>query len=87
MSKVRVFENPDGSVRVLRPNLNSITDSRDDLDKETLKDITLSGLPYKDVDAASLPGDRANRNKWRMRGNSVEVDHAIPDRPDTPRRP
>ncbi len=84
--KVRVFQNPDGSVRILRINPKHVTDSTADLDKEMAKNNTMR-LPYKDIDEHAIPSDRTLRHKFRLNGNRVEVDHAVPDRPDTPSRP
>ena len=64
---VRVFNNSDGTVRILRlnpknyPNLTAL-----DFALETAKDETLKDLPWADVDENDIPLDRSKRNKWRQ---------------------
>lgn len=74
----RVFQNPDGSVRILRlnPRMPHVT-----LGDEAAKDKTLEGLPFVDIDESAIPTDRSERHKWRVQGGSVVVDKAAPERP------
>lgn len=77
--KVRVFQNSDGSVRILclnprRPEGN--------LDKETEKDTSLAGLPFVDVEQESLPPTHARRHAWRIFNGQVVDDTSVPDRVD-----
>lgn len=82
--KVRVYQNPDGSVQITVPNLKRIGDTPADFDLETLKNPELIGLPFKDVEFASLPKNRSLRYKFRMRNGRVEIDHAVPDQARRP---
>lgn len=85
MAIVRVFENPDGSVRVMRLNerhrLVGETDAQF-FGRETAKQPELTGLPFVDMDSADLPPNRADRYKWRLQGGRVRVDMTVPDPPD-----
>jgi hypothetical protein len=40
------------------------------------------GLPFVDVDEATLPTDRSKRHAWRVRNGKVEVNPAVPAPPD-----
>jgi len=81
MAKVRVFTNPDGSVRILHLN-QRIANTTANLDRETAKDPSLVRLPHIDIEENAVSRDRANRHKWRIRGNAVIPDNTIPDLPD-----
>jgi hypothetical protein len=80
----RVFQNPDGSVRVMRLNekhrLLAETDAQF-FARETAKQPELAALPFTDTDAADLPVSRAQRDKWRVTGGRVRVDTTVPDKP------
>ena len=91
MARCRVFVNPDGSVRVMRPNLkywDSTECSEEEFckricDRDASRDVTLSGLAFYDVDDSTIPTDRSKRHAWRWADNpGVYVDEAVPDRPD-----
>ena len=93
MVRYRVFKNPDGSVRILIPNMRRWNPMREAAevyaqrvcDEDMQKGASLLGLPFMDVDAAELPTSRSTRHKWRMRERMgrqvVEVDLTIPDPP------
>jgi len=76
-AEVRVFQNLDGSVRILRlnPRLSGAT-----LATETAKDSSLAALPFVDVNDATLPIDRTKRDKWRLLGQKVIIDPTVPDK-------
>jgi hypothetical protein len=86
MAKVRVFQNADGSVRILSVNdrhrLAGETDAQY-FARETVKAESvqpgLSTLPSTDMDASSLPASPRDQHKWRVVGNRVVVDLAVPD--------
>lgn len=90
----RVFVNPDGSLRIMRPNMRywDSTECTDGnfcarvLDEDTAKDASLFGLSFYDVDISSLPTDRTKRHAWRWADNpGVYVDEAVHD-PEDPRK-
>ena len=87
MAICRVFQNSDGSVRILRLNPRR---SEFTLDGETAKDRSLLGLPFQDVEEADIPANRVNRDKWRLQqvGNKFvcRLDNTVPDKPH-PRQP
>ena len=65
----RVFQLPDGTLRILRPNRKRTVK----LDAEIRS--SLEGLPFVDIDDNDLPTDRSNRAKWRLvEGKIVIVD-------------
>jgi len=87
----RVFINPDGSLRIMRPNMrrwDTEVCSEEEfcvrvLDSDMHKDSSLLGLTYKDVDEKSIPLDRSRRHAWRWADNpGVFVDNTVPDPPD-----
>jgi len=87
----RVFINPDGSLRVMHPNMkywDADKCSQEEfcqnvLDTDTSKDPSLAGLQYRDVDVATLPKERSKRHAWRWADNpGVYVDETVPDPPD-----
>ena len=91
MALCRVFINPDGSLRIMHPNIRRWNPSecsegefcRKLMDASMTKDPTLAGLPYYDVDASSIPADRSKRHAWRWADNpGVYVDETVPDPPD-----
>ena len=80
--KARVFENPDGSVRIMRLNEKMrLKDESDDVFAarmfpiEQTKDISLSNLAFSDVDIASLPPGHVGRKDWKrkMIGGTMRV--------------
>jgi len=77
--KRRVFQNPDGTVRIMVPNPKRMTDSKEDFDVVTARDPTLDGLPFQDIDGADIPTDRGLRYKWRLNQGKVKVDPSVPD--------
>lgn len=80
--KVRVFYNPDGSVRIqgmFDPQENT---AHYDRSLETNQIPDLQGLPYEDIEISKLPlGSNKkdeNRDKWRgAKGQGVRIDHSI----------
>ena len=98
MARCRIFTNPDGSVRIMRPNLRRYDPKRETLsaytqrilDQDSQKDTSVAELAFVDLDDSQLPADRSNRHKWRLKKvagqDRVEVDLAAPDPPD-PRQP
>ena len=92
MPMCRVFQNVDGSVRLMHPNKRLQLLGETDADftarvcsADRDKDPSLAGLPSFDVNTAALPtrnevdaqGDsRSVRNAWRRAGNAVVVDVA-----------
>ena len=80
--KARVFENSDGSVRIMR--LNEKMRLPGELDEafaarmfpiEQSKDVSLSNLAFSDVDIASLPPGHVDRKDWKrkMIGGTMRV--------------
>lgn len=95
--KFRVFQNPDGSVRINRPNPRLRNDGETDdefiarIGADTvMKDPSLAGLPFQDVDEADIPADRTDRHKWRLQQLGQKFvcwpDNTVPDRPH-PKQP
>jgi hypothetical protein len=84
MPTVRVFQNPDGSVRIMRLNekhrLPAETDDQF-FARETAKQPELGSLVFTDMDDVDLPASRAQRDKWRVAGRRVVVNPAVPDKP------
>ena len=82
MALCRVFQNPDGTVRVMRlnPRRPEFT-----LDSETARNPAMADLPFEDIDDADMPNARADRDKWRIKtlGNKkiLAVDNSVPDKP------
>ena len=83
MMKVRVYKNPDGSVRVLHPNpkLRLPGESDDSLISRIATQVekgdpSLAGLSFIDVDRNTLPV-RQERDKWRLNGQRVIVDPTV----------
>jgi hypothetical protein len=87
-----IWTMPDGSIQVTRiiqevldrekhPN-ETVTEAvirlglRDQARTPSLAGGSLSVLP-----SAALPANRADRHKWRLMGNQVRVDPAVPDPP------
>jgi len=90
MHMCRVFRNPDGTLRIMHPNLrywNKDSESLEECckricDKDTFKDSELAELPFVDVEITSLPTDRSRRHAWRWADNpGVYVDETVPDPP------
>lgn len=84
MPKVRIFENPDGSVRVVHLNPKRRLENESDADFEARifartveADPTLDGLPFSDIEVAALPTDRSKRYAWKRQGNAVIVDPSV----------
>ena len=81
--KCRVFENPDGSVRIMRLNekMRLIGESDDAFAArmfpvELAKDASLSGLAHSDVDDVDLPPGHTDRKNWKrvMRAGKMRVE-------------
>ena len=81
--KVRVFENPDGSVRIMRLNEKMRLDG--ELDEafaarmfpiEQEKDVSLSGLVSSDIDEIDIPASRVDRKNFKriMRARKMRVE-------------
>lgn len=86
---VRVFQNPDGSVRVMYLNDRHRRKGETIAQffaRETAKQPELAGLSFVDVDKDGLPATRALRHKWRVRDGRVIEDSTVPDRPH-PKQP
>ena len=86
--KFRVFQDVDGSVRIVHPNPRYRLDGESDDafierigQKTVLGDPSLAGLPFVDVDEATLPNDHSKREKWRGQGEKIVVGNSIPDKP------
>ena len=72
--KARVFENIDGSVRIMRLNekMRLVGESDDAFAVrmfpiEQAKDVSLSGLASSDVEMIDIPTSRADRKSWKRR--------------------
>ena len=72
--KVRVFENPDGSVRVMRLNEKMRLPGESDdafaarmFPIELAKDVSLVSLASSDVDEVDIPASRADRKNFKRR--------------------
>ena len=90
MSLVRVFENPDGHLRVLMisPNQRNANETEAETLERVAADVTandpsLAGLPYHDMENTDLPprlqvdahgDDYECRNAWRRNGTAVLID-------------
>ena len=77
---VRVFNREDGGVSILKPNerlrLKGETDNAfiERIAAGPMKnDPGLAKLKYIDVEEASLPSDRTDRNSWRLEGKKIVV--------------
>ncbi len=84
-----IFTTPDGSVRINHPvpALRQADESAEAFGARMAadaqaKDPSLAGLPWIIADSDALPRDRQRRHAWRLRGQRVEDDPAIADRPD-----
>lgn len=92
MSRCRVFQLPDGSLRIVHPNPRLRADKESDAvflariaDETVLRDASLANLPFQDVDCAALPADRAFRHQWRLSGGTVIIDPTV-NRPPHPKQ-
>lgn len=79
MSLCRVFERPDGSLAIHHPDPTSRLETESEaewLTRAFARHLEASpefdGLPYIDVDPATLP-DRETRARWRLGGGAVVV--------------
>ncbi len=81
MPTCRVFQNLDGTIRVMRLNerhrLLGETDASF-FTRETAKQPGLFALPFIDVDASTTPTDRGRRYAWRVSAGAVIVDLTVP---------
>lgn len=75
----RVFERLDGTLAIHHPDLLGRMDGESEVDwlthvfaRAVEAQPELDGLPFVDVDPATLP-DRATRDRWRVRGGVVVV--------------
>lgn len=94
MAKVRIFENPDGSVRITSPSPKRLAKlmtengiSEDSayqliIQKAVVDDPSLAGLPFVDADASEIPANRGERHKWRIKASKFEVDKTVPNKID-----
>jgi hypothetical protein len=80
---VRVYYKPDGSVVVIHPAPKARRkgeSNQDFLDRVATKaaySAGLEGLPYDDVDPATLP-DRKDRDKWRgSKAQGLRIDPSV----------
>ena len=86
--KVRVFENPDGTLRIVHPNPK---EQRGEETEEAFYgrvfgqvingDASLQGLPYFDMEKTLLPANRAKRYAWRTQNKQIVEDSAVPEPP------
>lgn len=67
MTKIIIYPNSDGGVSIITPNPNCLLS----LEQIAKKDVP-AGVPYKIVDAESIPSDRTFRAAW-------EADFTNPD--------
>jgi hypothetical protein len=84
MPTVRVFQNPDGTVRIMRLNERRRRPGETDSQffaRETAKQPELAGLSFTDVDDTTLPTSRGKRHAWRVMAGRVQEDAAVPDKP------
>jgi hypothetical protein len=80
MTLCRVFAKEDGKVAVYHPNPALQQAGEDEAAflermgaEATVKDPSLAGLAYADLDTSELPRDRAERDAWRLEGGKVVV--------------
>ena len=75
MTKVRVLENPDGSIRVMHPNWSR--KRPDETDEEFLNKGAAKSkygrLPHMDIEKDELPKDRKDRNDWQLDRNNKTI--------------
>ena len=78
--RCRVYEMPDGTVRVVHPALKSRHPEEPEADwyarvmaRTEQANPDLAGRPFADVDSADLPADRTQRARWRLQGGRVRV--------------
>ena len=76
---VRIFEQPDGKVSVMRPNPRLRLEGESEqafvnrMGKKLVgDDPTLARLVVVDMDDKTLPQDRSSRNLWRLKDGKVE---------------
>ena len=84
MPKCRVFQNPDGNVRLMHLNERYRRANETDeefLARETAKQPELAGLLFADVDATTILADRSKRHAWRLNAGTVIADLTVPDPP------
>ena len=86
MAMVRVFSNPDGSLRIMgvAEKMRNVGESDVALvarigAKTIAENPDLKGLSFIDVDVSALPADISKRYKWRIQAGAVVVDATIPD--------
>ena len=81
--KARVFENPDGSVRIMKLNEKMRLPGESDeafaarmFPTEAAKDSSLSTLTHYDVDEIDIPVSRVDRKyfKSKLRGGKMRVE-------------
>lgn len=80
LSKVRVTYRPDGGVSITAFVAGACQGGETEeqcMDKEMQKNPELANLPHDDVDPATLPQDRKDRDKWTgSKGQGVSIDHS-----------
>lgn len=77
----RVFQNPDGTVRIMRPNPKLGQVDSAFFDAETSKDASLKDLPFVDVEQDTIPTNSSRRRAWRITAGRVVDDVSVPDPP------
>ena len=81
MPVVRAFQNPDGTVRIMRLNerhrLPNETDEQF-FARETAKQPELAVLPFADIVSADIPLDRTRRHAWRLQAGAIVIDPTVP---------
>ena len=77
---VRIFQEPSGKIRIVRPNARTRRDGESDqvfierVSAEAIaNDPSLAGLPFKDIDESAFPSDRKGRDRWRLEGEKIVV--------------
>ena len=87
MAICRVFQNPDGSVSIMRPNPTLRQDGESDgafivriadLNRANEEAVARANgvppspaLPFIDVDESEIPTDRQNRQNWRIKDGKI----------------
>lgn len=92
MPLCRVFQMPDGSLRVMHPNLKLRHPGESEADFcARICDADRAKAPWLatavvagDVDSATLPS-RSRRHAWRVKNGKVVDDPTIPEPPDPDR--
>lgn len=83
--KCRCIQNPDGSIRIIRPEGPRLPGETDEqyflrkIEATLRKNPSMQGLPFVDILNTDMPPktERAKRYAWRVQGNRVVVDPTI----------